>query len=117
MKDPVFKKLKDDAGLMLSELFLAITHRPAPGKWRDSRDNPPAPEMAMLKPVSPRQYGLWYEWRLDKAQNFLGERTATLWVRKTCAHDLPGEAAHFQQKFLDPAMLGDGFFQPIRLFL
>ena len=31
MKDPVFKKLKDDADLVLSELFLAITHRPARG--------------------------------------------------------------------------------------
>ena len=60
MKDPVFKKLKDDAGLMLSELFLAISHRPARKEWRHPRDNPPVPEMAMLKPVSPPQSGLCY---------------------------------------------------------
>ena len=61
MKDPVFKKLKDDAGFVLSELFLAITqHRPAQAEWRHPRDNPAAPEMAMLKPVSPPQSGLCY---------------------------------------------------------
>ena len=60
MKDPVFKKLKEDAGFVLNELILAVTHRPAQKEWRHPRDNPPAPEMAMLKPVSPSQDGLCY---------------------------------------------------------
>ena len=60
MKDPVFQKLKDDARLVLNELILAITHRPAQGEWRYARDTPPAPEMALLKPVSPPQHGLCY---------------------------------------------------------
>jgi hypothetical protein len=60
MKDPVFKKLKDDASLVLSELILAISHRPAQKEWHHPRDNPAAPEMAMLKPVSPPQSGLCY---------------------------------------------------------
>ncbi len=59
MKDPVFNKLKADAGIVLNELFLAVTHRPEQ-KWRHPRDNPPAPEMAMLTPVSPSQSGLTY---------------------------------------------------------
>lgn len=60
MKDPVFKKLKADAGLVLNELFLAVSHRSDRQEWRHPRDNPPAPEMAMLKPVSPSQSGLTY---------------------------------------------------------
>jgi len=60
MKDPVFKKLKEDAGFVLNELFLAVSHRTAPKEWRHPRDNPPAPQMAMLNPVSPSQDGLCY---------------------------------------------------------
>jgi hypothetical protein len=58
MKDPVFKKLKEDAGFVLNELILAITHRPEQKAWRHPRENPPMPEMAMLKPVLPPQSGL-----------------------------------------------------------
>ena len=34
------KKLKEDAGLVLNELFLAITHRAAQKEWRHPRENP-----------------------------------------------------------------------------
>jgi len=60
MEDPVFKKLKDDAGIMLRELLLALSHRPARTEWQHSRDNPSTPEMALLKPVSPPPSGLCY---------------------------------------------------------
>ena len=60
MGDPVFKKLKTDAAIMLNELFLAVTQRPTQEEWRHPCDNPPAPEAAMLKPVAPSQSGLCY---------------------------------------------------------
>src|SRR5438105_12602814 len=60
MKDPILNKLKDDAALVLSQLFLAMSHRPAPKDWRHPRENPPTHEMAVPKPASPSQGGLCY---------------------------------------------------------
>lgn len=60
MKDPVLKKLKADAGIVLNVIFLVVSHRKDQPTWRHPRDNPPAPEMAMLKPVAPSQSGLCY---------------------------------------------------------
>jgi len=60
VKDPIFKKLKADAGIVLNDLLRALAHRPAQPEWRHPRENPPAPEMAMLKPVAPSQSGLCY---------------------------------------------------------
>jgi hypothetical protein len=57
MKDPVFIKLKDGADFVLGELIVAVTHHPVRKPWRHPRDNPPATEMALLKPVSPSQSG------------------------------------------------------------
>ena len=48
-----------------------------------------------------------FEWRLDKAQNFLGERTSAFGVGEAGAHVLPGEAALFDEDLFKPAMLGD----------
>ena len=42
-----------------------------------------------------RAKGVWPEWRLDKAQNFLVQRPAAFRIGKPGTHDLPGEPVHF----------------------
>jgi len=54
IKDPLFNKLKSDACIVLNDLLRALAHRPDQPKWRSPRENRPAPETAMLKPVAPR---------------------------------------------------------------
>ncbi len=61
--------------------------------------------------------GVWREWRLDKAQNFLIEGPATFRIRELGTHDLAGEAAHRGEECFGAAMFGDGFVEPIGLFL
>ncbi len=64
-----------------------------------------------------RQDGVRLEWRLDKAQNFLIEGPATFRIRELGTHDLAGEAAHRGEECFGAAMFGDGFVEPIGLFL
>ncbi len=53
---------------------------------------------------------------LDKALNFLVERTAAFGVRKTTAHDLAGQPVHFRHDLFDAPMFANGLFQPLGLF-
>jgi len=60
MKDPVFAKLKDDAGSLLNELVKAITHQRVAGEREHCREISPSPDRSELKPAAPAQDGLCY---------------------------------------------------------
>ncbi|HWA27092.1 MAG TPA: hypothetical protein VG734_15650 [Lacunisphaera sp.] len=60
MKDPVFQKLKDDAGLVLSEFIFAITHRAGAREWSHPRAIPPSPEVPKVTSIPAPESGLCY---------------------------------------------------------